>query len=77
MAIRKQIASAIDVFIHLGRLPSGERKLLEISEVVGFEGEDIKLSKLYEFDYESKGNDSRWLKRNDLQNTDKLLRIQG
>ena len=76
MAIRKQIASAIDIFIHLGRLPSGERKLLEISEVMGVEGEDIKLSKLYEFDYESKGEGSRWLKRNNLQNTEKLLRIQ-
>ena len=76
MAIRKQIASAVDIFIHLGRLPSGERKLLEISEVMGVEGEDIKLSKLYEFDYESKGEDSRWLKRNSLQNTEKLLRIR-
>ncbi|MCR4612060.1 MAG: CpaF family protein [Lachnospiraceae bacterium] len=76
MAIRKQIASAIDIFIHLGRLPNGERKLLEISEVIGVEGEDIKLNKLYEFDYESKGSDSRWLKRNNLQNTEKLLRVQ-
>ncbi len=76
MAIRKQIASAIDIFIHLGRLPNGERKLLEISEVLGVEGEDIKLSKLYEFDYESKGSDSRWLRRNNLQNTEKLSRVQ-
>ena len=76
MAIRKQIASAIDIFIHLGRLPSGERKLLEISEVMGVDGEDIKLNKLYEFDYESKGSGSRWLKRNNLQNTEKLSRIQ-
>ncbi len=75
MAIRKQIASAIDIFIHLGRLPTGERKLLEISEVMGMDGEDIKLNKLYEFDYESKGEGSRWLKRSDLQNTEKLSRI--
>ena len=76
MAIRKQIASAIDIFIHLGRLPNGERKLLEISEVIGVEGDDIKLSKLYEFDYDSRGSDSRWLKRNTLTNTEKLSRIQ-
>ena len=75
LAIRKQIASAIDIFIHLGRLPNGERKLLEISEVIGVNEEDIKLNKLYEFDYESKGKDSRWIRRSSLQNTEKLLRI--
>ena len=76
LAIRKQIASAIDIFIHLGRLPNGERKLIEISEVIGVEEEDIKLNKLYEFDYESKGKDSRWIRKSSLQNTEKLLRIQ-
>lgn len=76
LAIRKQIASAIDIFIHLGRLPNGERKLIEISEVIGVEEEDIKLNKLYEFDYESKGKDSRWIRKSTLQNTEKLLRIQ-
>ena len=75
-AIRGQIASAIDIFIHLGRLPNGERKLLEISEVMGVEEENIKLNKLYEFDYESKGRESRWIKKADLQNIEKLLRIQ-
>ncbi len=75
LAIRKQIASAIDIFIHLGRLPNGERKLLEISEVLGVCEEDIKLNKLYEFDYESKGKDSRWIKESCLQNTEKLLRM--
>lgn len=76
LAIRKQIASAIDIFIHLGRLPNGERKLLEISEVVGVIEEDVKLNKLYEFDYESKGKDSRWIRKSCLQNTEKLLRTQ-
>ena len=76
LAIRKQIASAIDIFIHLGRLPNGERKLIEISEVMGVEGEDIKLNTLYEFDYETKGKDSKWVRKADLQNTEKLLRIQ-
>ena len=76
LAIRKQIASAIDIFIHLGRLPNGERKLIEISEVMGVEGEDIKLNTLYEFDYETKGKESKWVRKADLQNTEKLLRIQ-
>ena len=76
LAIRKQIASAIDIFIHLGRLPNGERKLIEISEVIGVEGEDIKLNTLYEFDYETKGKESKWVRKADLQNTEKLLRSQ-
>ncbi len=76
LAIRKQIASAIDIFIHLGRLPNGERKLIEISEVIGVEGEDIKLNTLYEFDYETKGKESKWVRKADLQNTEKLLRTQ-
>ena len=76
LAIRKQIASAIDIFIHLGRLPNGERKLIEISEVMGAEGEDIKLNTLYEFDYETKGKESKWVRKADLQNTEKLLRTQ-
>ena len=76
LAIRKQIASAIDIFIHLGRLPNGERKLLEISEVIGVEGEDIRLNTLYEYDYETMGKESRWVRRADLLNTEKLSRIQ-
>lgn len=76
MAIRGQIASAIDIFIHLGRLPSGERKLIEISEVRGIKEDTIVLSKLYELDYDSEGTKSRWIRRNTLQDTDKLSRIQ-
>ena len=36
-AIQRQIASAIDVIIHLGRLPDKSRKVLEIAEVLGYE----------------------------------------
>lgn len=42
-AIRRQIASAIDLFVHLGRLPDGSRKVLEISEVSGYEKGSIQL----------------------------------
>lgn len=46
-AIRRQIASGIDIFIHLGRMPDGSRKLLEIAEVQGYEQGEIKLRTLY------------------------------
>ena len=48
--IRKKIASAIDIVIHLGRLRNKTRSVLEICEVVGYDSEKgIILNKLYEF----------------------------
>lgn len=50
-AIRRQIASGIDLLIHLGRLRDKSRKVLEIVEVTGFRYEtgEILTKKLYEF----------------------------
>lgn len=49
MAIRQQIASGIDIIVHLGRLRDGSRKILEIVEVLGFEEGEIMLKLLYRF----------------------------
>lgn len=49
MAIRQQIASALDFIVHLGRLRDSSRKVLEISEVCGIEDQKIKLCPLYQF----------------------------
>ena len=49
-AIRKQIASAIDIIIHLSRLRDRSRKVLEISEVLGYENGEIQLNPLYVFE---------------------------
>ena len=48
-AIKQQIASGIDIIIHLGRLRDKTRKVLEIVEVLGFEDGNIVLSPLYRF----------------------------
>lgn len=48
-AIRQQIASGIDIIVHLGRLRDGSRKVLEIVEVLGFEEDSILLKPLYQF----------------------------
>lgn len=48
-AIKQQIASGLDIIVHLGRLRDKSRKVLEIIEVVGCENGDIKLNPLYEF----------------------------
>lgn len=49
-AIRQQIASAIDIMVHLGRLNDKTRKVLEITEVVGFDNGQIQLNTLYKYD---------------------------
>lgn len=48
-AIRQQIASAIDIIIHLSRLRDKSRKTMEITEVVGYENKEIILNPLYQF----------------------------
>jgi pilus assembly protein CpaF len=52
-AIREQVASALDVIIHLSRLRDGSRRITDVSEVNGMEGETITLSSLYRFDYDA------------------------
>lgn len=49
-AIRQQIASSVDIIIHLSRLRDKTRKTMEISEVVGYENGDIILNPLYVFE---------------------------
>lgn len=49
LAIRQQIAAAIDIVVHLGRLRDNSRRVLEICEVTGVEDGEICLHPLYEF----------------------------
>lgn len=49
-AIRQQIASAVDIIIHLSRLRDKSRKTMEITEVVGYEDGRIILNPLYVFE---------------------------
>ena len=48
-AIKKQISSAVDIIIHLGRLRDKSRKVLKICEVIGMENGEVKLNTLFEF----------------------------
>lgn len=48
-AIRRQISSALDIIIHLGRLRDKTRKVMQITEIVGFENDEIILNPLYIF----------------------------
>ena len=53
-AIRQQIASAVDIIIHLSRLRDKSRKTMEITEVVGYENGQILLNPLYVFEEDEK-----------------------
>lgn len=75
-AIRRQIASAIDIIVQVGRLRDGSRKVLEISEVLEVEGDEIQLSPIYRFqeggvkDEQIQGD---WIQMNALVQEEKLL----
>lgn len=50
-AVRQQIASALDIMVHLSRLRDKSRRTMQISEVIGYENEkdEIILNPIYEF----------------------------
>ena len=55
-AIQRQVASAIDIIIHLGRLRDKSRKVLEIAEVLEYADGVIRIQSLYEFREEGMEN---------------------
>lgn len=75
-AIQRQVASAIDIIIHLGRLRDKSRRVLEITEVLGFEEGKIRTQTLFQFQEEGMKDEKilgRLVKREGLFATDKLL----
>jgi pilus assembly protein CpaF len=48
-AMRQQIASAINIIVHVARLSDGSRRMMKISEVTGMEGEAVMMQDLSEF----------------------------
>lgn len=86
-AIRGQIASGIDILVHLGRMRDCSRKLLNVDEVDGIKDGEIQLHSIYQFieQNEEKCNISKqaektervtgiWKQTGKLQHTDKLER---
>jgi pilus assembly protein CpaF len=52
-AIRDQTASAIDLIIHLARLRDGSRRVVQLTEISGMEGDTITFQDVFTFDYEA------------------------
>lgn len=75
-AIRQQIASGVDIIIHLGRLRDKTRKVLEIVEVLEYEEDEIRLAPLYRFEEEGETDEGRILgvlrKKGELSYVEKL-----
>ena len=76
VAVRRQLASGIDLMIHLGRLRDKRRVLLEISEIAGYENDEIMLNPIFLF--EETGVDDigkilgTWKKVGELKHKEKL-----
>lgn len=80
-AIRQQIASALDIIIHLSRLRDKSRKTMEITEVCGYENGEIRLNPLYVFEEDENSTRQKVSgklvrTKNKLENTAKL-RMMG
>ncbi|MEZ4415824.1 MAG: CpaF family protein [Gemmatimonadota bacterium] len=58
-AIREQIASAIDIVVHVSRLSDGTRRITSIAEVVGMEGEVISMQDLFVFERDGVNADGK------------------
>ncbi len=73
-AIRGQIASGIDILVHVGRMRDGSRKLLEVTEVEGFDGTTILLNPIWKYEEKRKGENKwgSWRLTGALKNTGKL-----
>jgi pilus assembly protein CpaF len=76
MAIRQQIASGIDIIVHLGRLRDKSRKVLEITEIAGYEDGRIVLNLLYGFEESGQDENGKVIgtlkRKNNLIHREKL-----
>jgi pilus assembly protein CpaF len=60
-AMRQQIASAINVVIQVSRLSDGSRKLMQVSEIVGMEGDIITMQDIFVYEREGMGDNDKVL----------------
>ncbi len=74
-SVRRQISSAIDIMVHLGRLRDKSRKVLEISEIIGMDNGEIQTRPLYVFEEEKEVGGKivgKLVKKQTLSSVDKL-----
>lgn len=75
-AIRQQIASALDLIVHLGRMSDKTRKVLNIVEMLGYENGEYRINPLYEYQIEGKNTNGKLkgqlIRKNSIQNVHKF-----
>jgi pilus assembly protein CpaF len=57
VAIRQQMASALNLVVHLSRITGGRRKVVSVSEITGMEGDILCLQDLFRWRQTNVGND--------------------
>ena len=60
-AVRQQIASAIGIVVQIARLSDGARRVIQLSEITGMEGEMISMQEIFTFERQGIGPDGRVL----------------
>ena len=75
-AVRRQIASAVDLIIHLGRMRDRSRKVMEIVEITGYDGSsgEITARTLFQLEETKERPMGILVKQNELLQTEKLKR---
>ena len=74
-AVRRQIASGVEIIVHLGRLRDKSRRVLEIAEVTGYEDGEITIRPIYAFEEtgeEGERIQGEFVKKNELLRRRKL-----
>ena len=79
LAIREQIAAAIDVVVHQARTADGRRRVVEIVEFTGLEGQRVLMQPLFRFDRRASadGNSGRFVGCNNVPQFYEALRDEG
>ena len=76
-AVRRQIASGIDILVHLGRLRDKSRKVLQIVEIVDYKDGEIRLNTLFEYEEIGENEEGKVVgtlqKKAELTHKEKLL----
>lgn len=72
-AVQGLIGSAVDVLIHLGRLSTGQRKILEIYELTDFDGQEYQMHPLFRYDRDEEGKEGRLMAAGRLSRTGRLM----
>lgn len=71
-AVQGLIASAVDILIHLGRLSTGQRKILEVYELLDFDGQEYEMNPLFLYERGEEGKEGRLAAKGRLARVERL-----